>query len=727
MQHDASDCAAAAISTILHEYKSEMSIMKIREIIGTDSYGTSVKGIVDGLEKLNFNVKAIRTTASDITKNMTFPAIAQIRTKEGLNHFIVIHKLMRKNQFLIADPDRGLVKKRFKDFEELFTGVLILMIPNSEFERINYKNLGMFDLFRALILPQKKLLITIILASLLLSVIGIFLSLFSKILMDEVIPYQLKNSLYILLIAFGTVTLFQILLSTFRQHILLFLSRKLDIPLLLGYYNHILHLPYQFFVTRKVGDIITRFQDAMTIKDIFTTVSISLIMDVLLALISGIVLWNLNSNLFIILLIMVLINILLIYFFKKPYKKLNYEQMEAGALLNSHLIESIKNIETVKSQNDEESQIYKLENKFVASLKIGYREGVITNVQSSISNLIGSLGNIAFMGFGAISIMDGKMSIGDLLVFQTLSQYFTEPVQNLVSLQLTFQEAQIAMKRLSELMTLDREDSKKEQLKNIPLNGNIEFKNVSFSYGSRPPVIKDFSLTIPSGARVAFVGESGAGKSTISRLLLKFIHPQEGKVTISGYDLEDVDHNFLRSHIAYIPQNIELFTGTIIDNIKVGNHNVTYEDIILACKKSDANEFIEKLQNRYETFVEESGSNFSGGEKQRIAIARALIANPEIYIFDEATSNLDSFSEQKIQNLIFRNRSNKTVIIIAHRLSTIVACDFICFIENGQIIEQGTHEELIRLNGKYAKMIRLQSGKTVEITEQYFSEVMLYE
>ena len=727
MQHDASDCAAAAISTILLEYKSEMSIMKIREIIGTDSYGTSVKGIVDGLEKLNFNVKAIRTTASDITKNMTFPAIAQIRTKEGLNHFIVIHKLMRKNQFLIADPDRGLVKKHFKDFEELFTGVLILMIPNSEFERINYKNLGMFDLFRALILPQKKLLITIILASLLLSVIGIFLSLFSKILMDEVIPYQLKNSLYILLIAFGTVTLFQILLSTFRQHILLFLSRKLDIPLLLGYYNHILHLPYQFFVTRKVGDIITRFQDAMTIKDIFTTVSISLIMDVLLALISGIVLWNLNSNLFIILLIMVLINILLIYFFKKPYKKLNYEQMEAGALLNSHLIESIKNIETVKSQNDEESQIYKLENKFVASLKIGYREGVITNVQSSISNLIGSLGNIAFMGFGAISIMDGKMSIGDLLVFQTLSQYFTEPVQNLVSLQLTFQEAQIAMKRLSELMTLDREDSKKEQLKNIPLNGNIEFKNVSFSYGSRPPVIKDFSLTIPSGARVAFVGESGAGKSTISRLLLKFIHPQEGKVTISGYDLEDVDHNFLRSHIAYIPQNIELFTGTIIDNIKVGNHNVTYEDIILACKKSDANEFIEKLQNRYETFVEESGSNFSGGEKQRIAIARALIANPEIYIFDEATSNLDSFSEQKIQNLIFRNRSNKTVIIIAHRLSTIVACDLICFLENGRINEQGTHEELIRLNGKYAEMIRLQSGKTVEITEQYFSEVMLYE
>jgi ATP-binding cassette, subfamily C, bacteriocin exporter len=728
MQHDASDCAAAAISTILLEYNSEMSIMKIREIIGTDSYGTSVKGMVDGLEKLHFNVKAVRTIASDITKDITFPAIAQIRTTEGLNHFVVIHKVLKNQRFLIADPDRGLMKLTLEDFEELFTGVLLLMIPNSEFERIAYKNMGMFDLFRAIILPQRKLLLTIILASLLLSIIGIFLSLFPKILMDEVIPYQLKNSLYVLLIAFGTVTLFQILLSAFRQHILLFLSRKIDIPLLLGYYNHIVHLPYQFFVTRKVGDIITRFQDAMTIKDIFTTVSISLIMDILLASISGIVLWNINSTLFMILLVIVFVNILLIYFFKKPYKKLNYEQMEAGAALNSHLIESIKNIETVKSQVDEKAQIYKLENRFVTAQKIGYREGVIGNIQNSISDFIGSLGNIVFMAIGAISIMDGKMSIGDLLVFQTLSQYFTEPVQNLVSLQLTFQEAQIAMKRLSELMTLDREDSKKGQLKNIPLNGDIEFKQVSFAYGSRPPVIKDLSLTVPAGTRVAFVGESGAGKSTISRLLLKFIEPLEGKITISGYDLKDVDYNYVRSRVSYIPQNIELFTGTIIDNIKVGNPDATYEEIVLACKKSGASQFIEKLQNRYETFVEESGSNFSGGEKQRIAIARALISKPDIYIFDEATSNLDSFSEQKIQDLIFGQRSEKTIFIIAHRLSTIVACDLICFVENGKIIEKGTHEELLKMNGRYAEMMRLQSGRKVEMMEDLFEqEVMAYE
>lgn len=407
---------------------------------------------------------------------------------------------------------------------------------------------------------------------------------------------------------------------------------------------------------------------------------------------------------------MVIINILLLYVFKKPYKKLNYEQMESGAYLNSQLIESMQNIETIKSQNDEVQQIHKLEQRFVSLLKIGYKEGTLQNVQGVISNFIGSLGNLVFMGVGALFIIDGKMSIGDLLVFQTLSQYFTEPIQNLVGLQLTFQEANIAMTRLNELMSLDREDVNKEsQLHNIDFVGDIEFKEITFAYGSRPPIIKDFNLTIPRGTKIALVGESGAGKSTIAKLLLRFIDSKEGKITIDGYDVQDIKQSFLRQKTAYIPQNIELFTGTIIDNLKVGNPVAKYEDIVNACKLSGASTFIDKLPNRYGAFVEEGGSNFSGGEKQRIAIARALLSKSKIFIFDEATSNLDSFSEKKMQDLLFNKIQNTTTIIIAHRLSTIVHCDSICFIENGKIIEQGTHQELMNQNGKYARMISLQN------------------
>lgn len=397
LQHDQSDCAAAVVSTVLLTYKKELSIMKIREIIGTDMYGTTVHGIVSGLEKLNFTVKAVRVSLDDLTGDISFPAILQIRNSLGQNHFIVIHKIKKDGNYLVADPAKGLDMLSITELEEVYQGIAIFMVPNSEFEKGNMKGKGLFDLFSALILTQKGLVGTIILASFLLSIVGILSSLFSKVIMDEIIPFGLKNSLYLFLIVFGIVSLVQSLLSAFRQHILLFLSRKIDIPVLLGYYDHIIHLPYSFFGSRRVGDVLTRFQDAMTIKNVFTSVSISLVMDISLSLISAFVLWHLNPTLFLILVMMVIVNIVLIYCFKKPYKKINNEQMEANSMLNSQLIESIRNIDTIKSQHDERQRLDKLEENFVHTLEIGYKEGVLQNIQSTISSIAGTLGNLIFM------------------------------------------------------------------------------------------------------------------------------------------------------------------------------------------------------------------------------------------------------------------------------------------------------------------------------------------
>lgn len=241
-------------------------------------------------------------------------------------------------------------------------------------------------------------------------------------------------------------------------------------------------------------------------------------------------------------------------------------------------------------------------------------------------------------------------------------------------------------------------------------------------YGSRPPVIQNLNLIIPKGKKIAIVGESGAGKSTLAKILMKFVENDTGKITINGYDLKDIDASYLRKNVAYIPQKIELFTGSIIDNLKVGNPEAKYEEILSACQKAGANGFIERLPNRYHSFVEEGGSNFSGGEKQRLAIARAILAKSKIFIFDEATSNLDSFSEKKIHNLLFNRIQDSTTIIIAHRLSTIISCDIICFMENGRIVEKGTHQELMRVNGKYAKMIRLQHISIERAEQKYVKE-----
>ena len=718
LQHDESDCAAAALSTICQFYKKELTIMKIREIIGTDAYGTSVDGIVTGAEKLGFEAKAIKIQIDDIDSDYTLPAIAHVITDTGLNHFIVINKI-KNGKFWISDPARGTVELTKEEMTKQFTGVLVLLLPKSEFETNYLAKTTMWQLFKIVMLPHKKMLLTVILTSFALTLLGILSSLFSKVVFDEIIPFQLKKTLYVYLVVFGMVGVIQIFLSFFRSHVLLFLSRKIDIPVLLGYYNHVLRLPYQFFATRRVGDILTRFQDAMTIKDIFSQVSVSLVLDLSLAVFTGIALIKINLTLFFLVLIVVLVNVALIYLFKKSYKRINYEQMEAGAMMNSQLIESIQNIETIKASAHEAVQIERLENKFVKVLKLGYEEGKLSNLQGSLSSLVQTLSGIFMIGIGAIAIIDGKLTFGDFIVFQTLSGYFTSPIQSLVSLQLTYQEAQISMNRLSELMDLETEEMKdRELLADVSLKGNITFKDLTFRYGSRPPIIKEFNLKIKQGQRVAIVGESGAGKSTLAKLLLKFQNADSGKLTINDYDIEDIEVKYLRQSIGYVPQNIELFTGTIMENIKLGNESATYEQVIKAAKLAGCHDFIQKLPNRYYAFIEENGSNFSGGERQRIAIARAFLKERDLYIFDESTSNLDSFSERYIQKAMLQATNGATTIIIAHRLSTIINCDLIVFMENGAIIEQGSHDELVALNGKYAEMIALQYGGRIVKTNQ---------
>lgn len=711
-QHDITDCAAACMAMVCLHYRKETSITELRDVMGTDIKGTNLIGLAKCAERLGFNCRAVRVDKKGFQSKFTLPVIVNIVTKEGLSHFVVVFKIT-KTHVIVGDPAKDLEKIKIETFYKRFTGAMLLLSPNSSFVVGKKKTGKTFDRYLQMLLPQKKLFVYAILASFFLTILGILSSLFNNIIYDEILPYQQKDVLKIMLLVFFGVSLTQTLLGFIRQWILMYLSLKIDIPLMLGYFQHIYKLPMRFFATRKTGDITTRFSDAFTIKDIFTNIALSLVMDITMALFSGIILFRMNDSLFVIILFMTIICILLVFIFKQPYKKINEEQMQQASVLNSEIIEGLRGIETIKVNANEEIELECLEREYIKALRIGYKEGMLLNVQEMISDIISGFGNLSLLYVGIMQVINGELTLGSYMAFMTLSEFFMDPIGNLVSLQLSIQEANISMKRLSEIMEYEQEDGfGEEHCKEefLGLEESIDFSHVTFCYGNRKPALKDICFSIPKGQKVALVGSSGSGKSTVAKLLLKYYEVEEGEISIDGIDIKEYSCESIRKGISYVPQNIELFSKSIYDNIRIGKQNATLEEVKVAAKAADAHEFIKKLPLKYNTFLEEAGNGLSGGEKQRIALARAFLKENEIYIMDESTSNLDFGTENVIFDMIYNKFKGKTMLIIAHRLTTVKNCDFIIVLDKGQIVEQGNHETLLMQKGHYYKMWQMQNG-----------------
>jgi len=711
-QHDATDCAAACLAMICLHYKKETTITKLRDLMGTDIKGTNIIGLKKCCDELGFTSQAVRVDKEGFLSDFTLPCIANVITKEGLSHFVVIFKKTKKH-VIIGDPAKNLLKVKIDEFYKDFTGVLLILKPNQNFVSDKIKGEKVFYRFLKLLLPQKKLFIYSILASIILTILGIVSSLFNKVIMDEILPYQLKGMLVSVLIIFSVIAVTQVVIGFIRQWMMIYLSQKIDIPLLLGYFEHVYKLPMKFFASRKTGDIITRFSDAFTIKGIFTNIALTLIIDILMTLITGVILFKMNAALFVVILFLTVISIGLVFVFKEPYKKLNEEQMQQSSVLNSQIIEGLRAVETIKGNANEETEFENIEREYIRLLRIGLRGGMLSNIQGSISSLVQTVGNLALMYIGVMQVINNEISLGSLMAFITLSGYFMEPVGRLVQLQLQIQEANISMKRIAEILDseIEQEDGSYQNVEKI--EGDIEFINVTFRYGNRKPVLKNISFRIPKGKKVALIGSSGSGKSTIAKLLLKYYEPENGEILIDGVDISEFSNSSLRKAISYVPQNVELFSKSIYDNIRITKMNSTLEEVKEAAKQAGAHEFIKRLPLQYYTYLEESGNGLSGGEKQRIALARAFLKKSEFYILDEPTSNLDFATESIIFDMIYNKFENKSMLIIAHRLATIKNCDEIIVIDKGEIIEKGTHEELIALKGKYYELWEMQQGNFV--------------
>jgi len=711
-QFDLTDCGAACIAMIASHFGKTPNIAEIRQNAGTDTEGTNFQGLLNAAKCYNLKARAVKGSPEAINTNLLTPFIVHfhIEREEGvwLDHYVVV-KHIGKKKIEIWDPD-PLQKKKKISYEEFFkwwTGYAVFFEPDVDFVKSDKKE-NLLLKFIPVFLPHKKLLFYSLLSSLLLLAFGIISSFYYKYMFDEVLYSKAKFSLHTLSFGVLLVVVVQSVVSAIRSVLLSHFSFKTDLQLNFSYLSHIFNLPLSFFESRKSGEILSRLGDLDKIKQTLSSAALSGVMDVIMLVVSGPILLGISGRLFGISVVTVILAATVTFIFAKIYRSYYSKSMSQNAEVQSYLYESLNGVATVKALNAEEIVNVEYEKKKMTAIETGWILNRYGISQGLISGLINGISGILVYWIGCSSILDGLMSFGTLITFNSLLGYFTGPLFRIINIQNQVQEALVAAERVGEILELEVEkDEKVKYITPEKLEGHIKFEDVTFAYGSRRPVYEKLNLEIPKGCWTAFVGPSGCGKTTFVKLILKFYEAQEGKVFLDGYDIRDLDTSYLRSKIGYVPQDIFLFSGTVRENIALHKPDATLEEIIEACKKAGAHEFIEKLPKRYETVLGEHGGGLSGGEKQRLALARALLGNPTFIILDEATSSLDAVSEMEIHKVIKQLKDeNIAVILIAHRLSTVMNCDKIFVMKEGKIIQSGSHTELLAEEGLYREMWR---------------------
>ncbi|MGB8842237.1 MAG: type I secretion system permease/ATPase [Aliidongia sp.] len=596
------------------------------------------------------------------------------------------------------------------EFEAAWTGRLILMTPRAGLSNL----LKRFDLgwFLAAMQKYRWILGEVLLASLFLQIFALISPLFFQVVIDKVLVHRGISTLDVLVIGLVTISLFETVLGALRTHVFAHTTNRIDVELGARLFRHLLALPMAYFQARRVGDSVARVRELENIRNFLTGSALTTVVDLVFTVVFLAVMFVYSELLTLIVLLSLPLYAVISGGATPLFRRRLDEKFRRGAENQAFLVEAVGGIETVKAMAVEPQLQQRWETQLAGYVGAAFKVAVLGNVASQSIQLISKLVTAAVLYFGATAVIAGKMTVGELVAFNMLSGRVSQPVLRLAQVWQDFHQARLSVERLGDILNTPPEPQGSPGRAALPaLNGAVAFEHVRFRYRLDGRVaLEDVSLSVAPGQSIGLVGPSGSGKSTLTKLLQRFYVPEAGRVLVDGVDTAQIDAAWLRRQIGVVLQDNVLLNATIRENIALADPGMPLERVIAAAKLAGAHDFILELTEGYDTVVGERGGSLSGGQRQRVAIARALVTNPRILVFDEATSALDYESERIIQQNLREICRGRTVFIVAHRLSAVRHCDRIVTLEQGRLVEEGSHDELLRIGGRYASLYRMQGG-----------------
>ncbi len=702
LQASEEDCGAACLASICKYYGRSLSINSSRNAVGTGQLGTTLLGLKRGSESLGFNCRSVKASEEIIDKIQEIPLPAVIHW-QGY-HWVVLFG-RRRNRYVIADPAVGI---RYLTRRELMTGwsgIMLLLQPDPQlfFEKDGEEVNSGFGRFIKRILPYRIILAEALVINIILGLLSLTSPFLIQILTDDVLVRGDMQLLTVVVVAISVTTIFSSTLQLIETTMIAHFGQSLQLGLVLEFARQLLQLPLDYFEARRSGEISSRLRDINEINQLVTQIVARLPSQFFVALVSFCFMfyysWKLTSAAIAIALIMTLSTLPLLPMLQQKTRNLLILSAENQGVL----VETFKGALVMKTTTAAPQFWEEFQSRFGRVANLTFSTIKISIINSTLSQIVSTLGGMALLGLGSVLVIQQELSIGQMLAFNSMQANAIGFIGTLIGLTDEYFRTQTAVKRILEVIDTTPESSGDNQkvFAQISSDANISCHKLCFHHAGRVDLLDNFSVDLPGGQVIALIGKSGCGKSTLAKLIAGLYAAQSGNIRIGMYNLSDISLDCLRKQVVLVPQEPHFWSRSILDNFRLGNPEISFEQIVAACQITDADEFIAQLPNKYQTVLGEFGTNLSGGQRQRLAIARAIVNNPPVLILDESTSGLDPVSEVKLLDQLLNFRKGKTTIAIAHRPSVIQRADWIVLMEKGKLKIQGSISTLRSQPGEH--------------------------